>query len=363
MNMTDTTFHKWAKNLAMVPVLALSIAACQTTGPANTAAVQTTWPAKPADPRFYFEKVIHSSRDVVELTTAQKLRAMATGASGASDSLSKPFGVEIRNGRIFVGDSVSRLVHAFDTKAKRHFEIGTEGVGSLAKPLGIALDDKGQLYVVDATAKRVVIYDFDGNYINSIDGREIFERPTGIAVSGDGSKVFIVDTGGVTSNKHRVIVMAPSGKHLYDIGKRGDKAGEFNLPLTATIGPDGTLYVVDGGNFRVQAFDQSGKYKFSIGTVGTRSGQFARPKSVAVDAQNNIYVTDAAFGNIQIFNPKGELLMWIGERSTINGPGKFMLPSGLTVDRTDGRIYVVDQFFSKLEVYRPASLGKPKLSS
>jgi hypothetical protein len=32
-----------------------------------------------------------------------------------------------------------------------------------------------------------------------------------------------------------------------------------------------------------------------------------------------------------------------------------MLPSGIAVD-LDGRIYMVDQFFRKVEVFRPASL-------
>ena len=47
--------------------------------------------------------------------------------------------------------------------------------------------------------------------------------------------------------------------------------------------------------------------------------------------------------------------MWVGERSESNGgPGKFVLPSGIAVD-VDTRIYVVDQFYRKVDVFRAAA--------
>ncbi|NNE62931.1 MAG: 6-bladed beta-propeller, partial [Gammaproteobacteria bacterium] len=45
-----------------------------------------------------------------------------------------------------------------------------------------------------------------------------------------------------------------------------------------------------------------------------------------------------------------------GSRNSVPGPARFMLPAGLAVDE-DGRIYMVDQFFKKVEVFRPVSLS------
>jgi len=358
--MTSAFSGRKVVKIGVCLALGLALAACQTQQKAGIGDnVQTAWPDAPNEPRFFYEKTIRGSGDIVELTTSERLKAMATGAGPSGANLSKPFGVVIKNGRMFVGDSVSRMVHAFDFKLKKYIEIGTEGAGALAKPLGVAIDGKDRLYVVDATSKRVAIYDFNGKYLGAIDGKRYFNRPTGVAVNDDGSKIFVVDTGGVSSSKHTIHVFDGEGSFLYNIGKRGNGEGELNLPLNATVGPKGLLYVVDGGNFRVQAFDQEGNFKFTLGAVGKRTGQFARPKNVAVDKDGNIYVSDAAFGNVQIFNKDRKLLMWIGSRAATNQPGKFMLPSGLTVDRSDGRIYLVDQFFRKVEVYRPASLGKP----
>jgi hypothetical protein len=76
-----------------------------------------------------------------------------------------------------------------------------------------------------------------------------------------------------------------------------------------------------------------------------------------VDPQGNIYAADAAFGNFQIFTPDGQLLLFIGSRSTRPGPAQYMLPAGIDVDE-DGRVYFVDQFFRKVDVFRPAALAK-----
>jgi hypothetical protein len=49
--------------------------------------------------------------------------------------------------------------------------------------------------------------------------------------------------------------------------------------------------------------------------------------------------------------------MFIGDRGERLEPGKYLLPAGIDVDE-DGRIYMVDQYFRKLDVYRPANMDE-----
>ena len=65
----------------------------------------------------------------------------------------------------------------------------------------------------------------------------------------------------------------------------------------------------------------------------------------------------SGFGNFQIFNTEGELLLFIGTRSARGGPSEFMLPAGISIDE-DGRVYVIDQYLRKLDVFRPAAIPK-----
>lgn len=317
--------------------------------------VALVFPPPPDEPRFYFEQSIYGSHNVVQ-SEDSALKTMLTGEAAGSEGMAKPYAVAVHKGRIFVSDSAEPTIKVFDPPAKKYFKIGEEEPGALRKPLGLDVDGAGNLYVADASAKAVMIYDRDGRFLRRIGSSKWFDRITSVTVDAAGARIYVTDIGGVDSQNHRVRVFdAVKGDHLMDIGTRGGGGGEFNLPRDTAIGKDGRLYVADGGNFRVQIFDKDGKFLKSFGKVGKTPGTFARPKEVATDAEGNVYVVDTAFGNFQIFSPDGDLLMFVGDRSERDGPGKYMLPSGIFVDE-DGRVYMVDQWFRKIDIFRPAQL-------
>lgn len=314
---------------------------------------QLIYPEPPDEPRFVYERTIQGSADVLEQRSAGDFERVLTGAVNTSEVMAKPYAVAVHRGRVFVSDSAERFVKVFDIPEGRFFKIGEDDRGSLSKPLGLDVDDAGNLYVADAAQRTVMVYSRDGAFIRKIGGPNMFERLSSVTVDAFNRRLLVVDIGGVSSDKHRVRVFdLTTGEHLFDIGKRGNGQGELNLPRDAAVGKNGQIYVVDGGNFRIQVFDINGKYLQSFGQVGKQMGNFARPKEIAADRDGNVYVVDAAFGNFQIFTAEGDLLMFIGERSERNAPGRYMLPSGIYVDE-DGRIYMVDQWFKKIDVFRP----------
>lgn len=349
--------HGWFVVLAL-----LGMAGCaQLPDQANVARKDNrllVYPAPPDEPRFYYERSIYGSNDVINTKQESSLKQWVTGASEveAGDLFSKPYAVAVHRGRVFVSDTVARMVRVFDVPESRYFKIGEEDPGRLAKPIGIDLDAAGNLYVADATAKAIMVYDRDGKFLRRLGKQDMFDRLTSVTVDSKGERLYVVDIGGVRSENHRVRVLdAQSGNLLFDIGKRGNGPGEFNLPRDVAIGKDGKLYVVDGGNFRIQVFDAQGKFLNNFGKIGVNLGNFARPKEAATDKDGNLYVIDAAYGNFQIFDPEGQLLLFVGDRSVSDGPGLYMLPSGVYVDE-DGRVYAVDQGFRKVDVFRPANL-------
>lgn len=315
------------------------------------------YPPPPEEARFAYERTIYGSADVVTPESGSDLRQLVTGEGQKSEGLSKPYAVAVHRGRVFVSDSAQRYIRVFDFPAGKFYKVGEEEPGRIVKPLGIDLDESGTLYVADISAREVKVFSPEGRYLRSIGGAKWFDRLSSVTVDPRGERIYVVDIGGVSSENHRVRVFdARTGGHLFDIGKRGAGPGEFNLPRDLAIGKDGRLYVVDGGNFRVQVFSADGRFLRSFGALGKQFGQFARPKEVATDRAGNVYVVDSAFGNFQIFSPDGELLLFVGERSERDGPGKYMLPSGIYVDE-DGRVYVIDQWFRKVDVFRPVTLA------
>lgn len=328
------------------------------------------FPPPPEPARFFYERSIYSSADVIRDDSKSSFRRLVTGEIRAGEGLSKPYGIAVQKGRVYVTDTVKRVVMVFDFPQGVYSEIGTQAEGAMRLPLGIDVDAGGVVYVSDGLNRRISVYAPDGKFLRHLGNPEILQRPAGIAIDAAGSRLYVVDIGGINSMDHGVQVFdAKTGAHLRSIGKRGDGDGEFNLPRDVALGKDGNLYIVDGGNFRIQVMRQDGSFVRSFGSIGRQGGQFSRPKEIAIDPAGNVYVIDTAFGNFQIFTAEGKLLLDVGGRSNTDGPAKYMLPSGIAVDE-DGRVYVVDQYFRKVDVYRPASLdptagylGRPSQAS
>jgi DNA-binding beta-propeller fold protein YncE len=315
------------------------------------------FPPPPETPRFIYERTLRSKLDVVPEAEDDALRRMLTGESKRGEALGKPYAIAVHQGRVFVGDTGRRNVMVFDIPAQKFFSFGEEDPGQLGRPLGMDVDKDGNVYVLDGLSKLILVYNRDGKYQRTIGNPGDINRPAGLGVNADGSRVYAVDIGGTTYDTHRVLVYnGETGEKLSEIGKRGDKPGELNLPRDVSVDKDGSLYVVDSGNFRIEKFSPEGKFISTFGSIGRMSGQFSRPKEAALDKEGNIYVTDTAFGNFQIFNPEGKLLLAVGVRSSKPGPTHNMLPAGIAID-ADGRIYFADQYFQKVDVYRPIALG------
>lgn len=335
--------------LFLVSVLAL-LTGCSSTGGGK--AEYPFWPKPPDPARFIYVSTIRTELDIVVETRGDAFRNAVAGTNRrAAPAFKKPYDVAARNGRILVSDSGGDVAHLFDIPQGQLFRIGRGSNSKLQQASGVTFDTQGNIYVADIKGKHVNVYDPIGHFVRAFGNSELFAKPADIAVSKAGDRIYVIDQGGIDSDKHRVTVFDPAGKVLFTFGKHGGAFGEFHLASHIAMGPDDTVYVLDTGNFRVQVFDRDGKFLRAWGQIGMGLGDFARPRGLALDPEGNVYVTDGTFGNFQIFNPQGQLLMWIGNAGHENKPGHYALPAGIAVDETN-HVFVVDQLYSKVEVLR-----------
>lgn len=266
------------------------------------------YPPLPNPPRIQHLASFSKLRDVVFANSAFADFVLGDRKT-ESDLITKPYGVSMHDGKIYVVDTRGNGYGVLDIANKSFNLVRGSGAGKFTKPINITIDADGTKYLTDTGRKQVLVYDRNDKYVTAF-GIEGDFKPSDVAISGN--HLYVSDLA-----RHQIVVLdKASGAIIRRFGKVGSKEGELFFPTNLAMSPDKkNIYISDTGNFRIQVFSTKGKYIRTFGSVGTGIGKFARPKGIAVDRSGNMYVVDAAFENLQMFNESGKLLMFFG------GPG------------------------------------------
>ncbi len=182
--------------------------------------------------------------------------------------------------------------------------------------------------------------------------------PRNLVVAPD-SSLYILNTG-----NHQVLHVDPSGTILESWGSfSGESQGDgtapqatFSEPWGIDLGPDGSVYIADTWNHRIQKFTSNGTHILSWGQFGQRESPYSMwgPRDVAVDQDGHVYVTDTGNKRILVYDEEGEFLAEFGEVGL--GDGQFDEPSGLALDE-EGNLYVADTWNQRIQVFAPDENG------
>jgi DNA-binding beta-propeller fold protein YncE len=187
-------------------------------------------------------------------------------------------------------------------------------------------------------------------------GSTSMNAPRGMAFAPDGT-FYVAD-----SRNHRILHFKADGELLGEWGTFGDGVnlpnpmGTFNEPWGVAVGPDGTVYVSDTWNHRIQRFTASGKTIGMWGQYGTGEtpDAFWGPRGVAVDAQGRVYVADTGNKRIVVFDANGTFITQFGSAGL--DPGQFDEPVGVAV-AADGTVYVTDTWNQRIQAFVPSEDG------
>lgn len=279
------------------------------------------WPQAPDEPRIQFIKAISSSEDISPTRTSGLEKVVFGEEAARANEIVKPYGVAMRDGKIYVCDMRGSALVVFDIKSKQTRLLGTTGANRLDHPVAVAVADDGMIYVADNNRGAIVVFDAEERYATTMGVAR--SRPASLAVHGD--RLYVADMASQTVQ----IFERSTGNQLGVIGSVGDEDGQIRLPLGVATDRDGNVWVVDMMRCRVQKFSPDGKFLLGLGTLGDYAGSFARPKHIAVDRDGVVYVVDAAFQNVQMFDEQGRLLMAFGAAGQF--PGAMNLPAGICV--------------------------------
>jgi DNA-binding beta-propeller fold protein YncE len=164
-------------------------------------------------------------------------------------------------------------------------------------------------------------------------GNGEFKDPTGVAVAPDGT-VYVTD-----ESNDRVETFSSTGTFESTFGSDGTGNGQFVNPAGIAVGSNDMVYVADEDNNRVETFNSNGTFQSAFGTSGSGNGQFADPLGVAVGPSGTVYVLDQLNERVETFSSTGTFQSTFGSYGT--GNGQFDFPQGIAVGPT-GTVYVTD---------------------
>ena len=243
---------------------------------------------------------------------------------------SNPLGVAAaEDGRLFIADSGASEIKVFTPDGKFSGKFGQhgKGAGELEYPTDLAVR-AGKVYVADFKNNRIAVFKTDGTF-----EKNMAQGPGNAGIS---PLAVDVDEKGyvyLADRSHRVVVLDDKGQFVRAFGEGGSGDGQMSYPNGIAVARDGTIYVSDSGNGRVEYFDQAGRF------LGKIDG-FVTPRGITLDESGRLYVVDPLTHTVSVYSQDRKPLFTFGSRGVDNG--QFNFPNGVAVDN-QGRILVTDR--------------------
>jgi sugar lactone lactonase YvrE len=267
----------------------------------------------------------------------------AFGSSGTGNGqFSHPAGIALdAKGNLWVVDENQYRVEKFNEAGEFFSAFGSQGTenGKFSRPTDVAVDAKGNLWVTDAGNSRIEEFNEKGEFVAKVgsagSGNLQFSGPESIAIDAKGN-IWVGDT-----YNHRVQELNEKGEFIRAFGSNGSGQGQIVESTGIAVGPGGNVWVADWGNNRVEEFSETGSFIRQFGSEGTGNGQFKRPDVIDVDSRGNVWVGDQNNNRIQEFNQSGEYVAQFGSTGSGNGQFKFGWPMGIA-DNGKGSLWIAD---------------------
>jgi len=270
------------------------------------------------------------------------------GGAATSALLRNPYGVLVdAAGNVYISDIDNQVIRKIDAKSGTistiagvngnygYFDNQDGGAASSAyldKPVGLAFDPAGKLYIADSNNDRIRYISTDGN-IHTFAGANQWNtyggdggpataaslyHPFGVAVDASGN-VYIADADNnvvrKVSTDGTITTVAGVGGPVGGFSGDGGPAtkAQLNRPWDVAVDSSGDIFIADYNNQRIRLVDASGIITTIAGSTGSgysgdggaaTSAKLNYPTGIAVDWSNgNVYIADSSNNVIRLLTP------------------------------------------------------------
>lgn len=314
---------------------------------------------------------LDSTVDQVDLGIIGVTVAGGHGPGPGATQLDGPDGLWVDpRGNLYVADDFNDRVQLWPPGAEAGNTIAgrnmvTSGEIGLWAPMGLYMDSEGNLYICDEANSRVQEWkanDTVGVTVAGGNGQGYaanqLSLPFGVFVNASGN-LFVSDPA-----NNRVQRFPPGSSSATDavtvagIGdtftSTGSGSGQLLSPLGIWVDGDGSLYVADQGNHRVQKFPPGSTNGVTVAgsASGAPSSQLICPASVFIDGHEDLFVSDPCANRVLEFVPGADSGVTVaGGNGAGSAPDQLNGPEGIFVD-TAGNLYVADYKNNRVQEYR-----------
>lgn len=276
-----------------------------------------------------------------------------------------------KDGNLYIADAGAHVILVCSVEGEH---VATIGEGTLQTPTGVYVTDKGMVYAADKDARKVFVFDSQGNLTaeygkpdSPIYGSNMDFKPLKVVANETGTMYIICE-----GNMNGIVQLSPveGGSFLGYFGTNYTSLSPFqilqriiltdaqraqmlsNIPSTPTnlhIDGRGLIYTVTQGDMEMslKKLNIAGKNMLSSDPYYADL-----PAAVTTGNYNNILVADSD-GYIYEYNEEGELLFMFGGRD--DGRQRIGLCNkveAIAVDSED-RIYLLDSDKRQIHVFEP----------
>ena len=206
-----------------------------------------------------------------------------------------PNGVAVTDSVIAVSDSDSHTVKTFSLQGKYQSTIGRYGNknGQFNHPMGLAFNKSKLLYVVDGDNFRVQAFKEDNRFFFSFGNRGRnpgeFQYHNKIAIDPN-ENVLVTDYSG---NCIRIFSHSGELKHTLECEK----------PFAITVSPNGYLITSHAGkDNKIKVWSPTHQLINQFGKKGSGKGEFNNVQGIAIKSNGTIYVTEVDNQRLQIIS-------------------------------------------------------------
>ncbi len=287
--------------------------------------------------RIYVADETNNDRILIFDKEMQKIGTIGP-YSDPAQSIANPLDIDVDSkGNIYIADDSNNRIQIYDSEFQFSESITSASGKVFNSARGVRIGQDDRIYITDKNNDRVVILDSDKNLIKEITG---LNKPYHCFIDSSG-KLYVSDYG-----NNRLVIFDSTYNQIDEIeGKLVAEVLSFFDPRAIAFDSEDNVYIADDQNNRIIILDSSNQFIEELGgTQGSADDQFNRPRSLAFDSKDNLYAVDRFNNRVQVFDSDNNYIATIGTEEELSEP------RGVAVDDTD-RIYVADTLNNRVLVY------------